>query len=756
MRPIPSVLFCAMTAMTVVVPVVAQEAASAPPALVAGLPTASVKDVDAVVARFRAYYVSGRFHSVPQDVHQWIEREQIPTATDEGSGKDRILEQGRAILRLQAADGTWPDINYADENRTFWRPLLHTGRVVVLTMASGQPGIDEAERKALKAGADRAISLWRVRDFRSSNWWYNDFGVPLTLGAAGLLLGDALSDENRAYLVKRIRKDGGRKEGYLEVGGGANQVWFFSVSMLGSLLARDPTWTGISARAFWLQLESPITVAPERRAAGVNVREGLQPDATLHQHRAQMQTGNYGLAFAIDLAAWAWILQGSPFAMPAERLPDLRRYLLDMQAWAYWRGRIEVNSVGRRFSPGVMVTKFQKALQPFTDLSEIDPSTAATSLAFATRNRPGATNDLLGYRWFWRSDYGVSRNEAFFATVRLHSNHAEATESCNGENLQGQHMGDGVTCLSTRGGEYDDIFPVWDWMRVPGITNVSSPALQAQLTSGTVPAMPEVSAPAASPIQAGGAGSGRQGCIAYQHPRSSPLISARKSWFFDRNIMVCLGSGIIGKGDQSVVTSVNQCLGRGPVQVCSGGTTSELEAGTLRPLAAEWIQHDGLRYEFPTGGSLLAGVATQTGEWKSVSVAVTTPAEPQSLPVFSLVIDHGRKPSAATYAYAVRPVDAPATTYRIVANTPEQQAVAWDERRISIVFWSPGKLAWGNGRSIAASTPCLVNLDGERISVSDPTWTLSQMELSLDGRAYPVSLRKDVGYAGSTTSLEAR
>ena len=749
--PIPNILVYALVAMTAVVPACAQEAGSAPAALVAGLPAATVKDVDSVLARFKEFYVSGWLHSVPLDMLETMEPVQAPVRA-----QDPVLEQARAILRLQAADGAWPDIDFADNNSTFWRPILQANRAVRLAMASGRPGVDAAERKALLTASDRAITLWRLCDFRHPGWWYNDFGVPLTLGTAGLLLGDALSDDNRAYLVKRIRKGNGRKESYLEVGGGANQAWFFSVSMLGSLLTRDPTWTGISARAFWLQLESPITVAPERRAAGVNYREGLQPDVSLHQHRAQMQTGNYGLSFAVDISAWAWILQGSPYAMPAERLPDLRRYLLDGQAWAYWRGRLEINSVGRRFSPGVMSTKFREVLQPFSILADIDPSTSAISRAFVARNRPGAVNDLLGFRWFWRSDYGVVRNESFFATVRMHSNHAEAKEDTSGENLQGRYMGDGVTCLSTRGGEYDEIFPVWDWMRVPGITNVASPALQAQLPSGPGAATAEVPAPAASPIQAGGAGSARQGCIAYQHRPSSPSIGARKSWFFDRNIMVCLGSGIFAKGDQSVVTSVNQCLGRGSVQVRSSGTTTELEAGSLRPLTSEWIQHDGLRYEFPAGGSLLAGISTQTGTWKSVTVAVTTPAEPQTLPVFSLVIDHGQKPSGATYAYVVRPVDAPATPYGIIANSPDQQAVAWDDQRISIVFWTPGMIHWGKGRSIAVSAPCLVDLDGKNISVSDPTWTLTKVELSLDGRAIPVSLRTDPGYPGSTTTVEVR
>jgi chondroitin AC lyase len=263
--------------------------------------------------------------------------------------------------------------------------------------------------------------------------------------------------------------------------------------------------------------------------------------------------------------------------------------------------------------------------------------------------------------------------------------------------------------------------------------------------------------PVASPIESGGVGQGRQGCIAYQHTAKTPSHGARKAWFFQQDLMVCLGSGIVSTSktskDQSIITSVNQCLGRGPVRASAGGLAQELPAGALRPLTADWIEHDGLRYEFPAGGALLAGIAQQTGTWKSISTFVIAPPEPQSLDVFSLVIDHGRSPAAGSYAYAVRPVGATAAPYRIVSNTADQQAVAWDDRRCAVVFWQPGTITWASGRSLQAAAPCLVDIDGEQVAVSDPTRKLTQIDLQIDGKPVPVTLRTDPGYAGSTVTI---
>lgn len=709
------------------------------------LPVISVQDVDAVIARFRAYHFSGRGLSV--DLEQRQQYSGILTPAER-------LTEARRLLTLLNADGLFSDIDYQNQKPTFWPILGHAHRAVLLASAAGGSVDNITESHAFSDAAERIITAWRVGKFRSSNWWYNDFGAPLLLGTAGVLLGDALSSENRKFLVK-IALRNSNKGIYQLVGGGGNQVWMLSRDLIGALLAKDPIWTGIVSNAIQLQLESPVVVAPERRNSGVNAIEGLQPDATMHQHGPQMMMGNYGLPFAVDEAAWAVIWNGTPLQLSKERTAALRHYLLDGQAWVYWQGRIDVSGIGRRLKPKVFFGMFTTVSQPMADIAEFDPDSAAASWSFFSRNQPGASNDLVGFRWFWRSDYGVTRNAGFFASVRLHSSHTRGWETVNGENLQGQHLADGATYLSTSGGEYDEILPVWDWKRLPGITNIASPALQKQLAAPVTGVLSNPAPlPIASPIQAGGVGQGRQGCIAYQHAAKATGLGARKAWFFNKDLMVCMGSGIVSTTkDQSAITSVNQCLGRGTVRTSAGGVAQELPAGALRPLTAEWIEHDGLRYEFPTGGALLAGITEQTGTWKSISTFVIAPEEPQSLAVFSLLIDHGRMPTAGSYAYAVRPMGSAATPYRIVSNTPDMQAVAWDDRRCSVVFWQPGTITWSSKRSLQATAPCLVDVDGDQVAISDPTRKLTQIDLLIDGKPVSITLRTDPGYAGSTVSI---
>ena len=706
-------------------------------------PAVTAQDLDAAIAGFQAYYASGRGHYAAQVRELSLGVYGLPTQAER-------LAQAKDLLGQMAADGTWPDIDYADQNRTYWKVQWHANRAVLLAAAALTAG-ETVDRTSLSAAADRAITTWRERKFRNTNWWYNDFGAPQALGAAGLLLGEALSADNRAFLVKLTLRIG-RVDQYDKVGGGGNAVWFLSRNLMGALLSRDPVWARTLADAIWMQTECPVLVPPERQAPGVNAIEGVQPDASMHQHGAQMQFGNYGLSYAIDMAAWAVILRQSSLAMPVDRVAAFRWYLLEGQDWVYWRGRIDPSCFGRRFSPRVSTAMYDMVRQPMADLAEIDPSAAKASRDFLARNQGNAVNDRTGVRWFWRSDYGVFRNEGFFASVRLHSDHAIGWESCNGENLQGHRLGNGTTLLSIRGGEYDEIYPVWDWTRLPGITTTASATLLPQLT--TAPSTTAKTLPiAATPIQAGGVGDGRHGCFAYQHADKPTGMSARKAWFMDRDALVCLGAGIVGTGKGQPITSVNQCLGRGPVQMSSGGKVYELSEGTLRQIAAEWIEHDGLRYEFPNGGSLLAGTTTQTGAWPSVSTAVTSPLEPQSHQVFSLLIDHGSLPTAGTYAYAVRPVGTAKATYRIVSNTPDLQAVAWDDRRCVVVFWQPGTVTWATGRTLQVAAPCLVDLDGDQVSVSDPTWKLTRVDLNIDGKPLPVNLRTDPGYAGSTVTI---
>src|SRR3954468_16971276 len=71
-------------------------------------------------------------------------------------------------------DGTWADIDYADEERSFWKTQVHAQRV--LTMAKGVRISADAGKPddALLKSTLAALDYWLAKDFRNPNWWHNE------------------------------------------------------------------------------------------------------------------------------------------------------------------------------------------------------------------------------------------------------------------------------------------------------------------------------------------------------------------------------------------------------------------------------------------------------------------------------------------------------------------------------------------------------------------------------------------------------
>ena len=75
--------------------------------------------------------------------------------------------------------------------------------------------------------------------------------------------------------------------------------------------------------------------------------EGIQADASFHQHGAVLYAGGYGAAFTDDCTRWVEFTQGTRFAPSPEQIQLLERYVLDGQQWMV-RGKIyDYGVVGR-------------------------------------------------------------------------------------------------------------------------------------------------------------------------------------------------------------------------------------------------------------------------------------------------------------------------------------------------------------------------------------------------------------------------
>lgn len=100
----------------------------------------------------------------------------------------------------------------------------------------------------------------------------------------------------------------------------------------------------------------------------------------------------------------------------------------------------------------------------------------AYGLAFAAADLgmggfPKAGNPLVGHKHFDDSDYTVHRSKDWMGTVKMSSHRVVGTELVNEDNLKGYYLGDGATYFYVRGDEYLDVFPFWDWRKIPGVTS---------------------------------------------------------------------------------------------------------------------------------------------------------------------------------------------------------------------------------------------------------------------------------------------
>jgi len=642
--------------------------------------------------------------------------------------RERLAVSAAGYLKALRQDGSWSDIDYDSASRSFWMAGRHLDRILVLAKSYATPGQALYGDADLHRGVVAALDWWLRHDYQNPNWWWNQIGVPQIIGETALLLEDDLTPERRAKVLEILSRS------KWTPGQGQNTVWLAGNSAVKGLLEPD---AGLVERAFsaiWdeIQLARPP-------------KEGIQPDASFHQHGDQLYNGGYGLAFGNDVARYIAHAWGTPYQPPADKLELFTRYLLDGQQWMV-RGRIfdysavgrEITRIGKVGLPGSWTTgPISPAGAAYGLMNAVDLMGALPvprrdelqSFALRLRRTPDAP-PLDGNRHFPFSDYMAHHRPGFFASVKMLSKRMVSAEVVNDEGRKSHHLSDGATFLYRTGEEFYDIFAVWDWNCVPGAT--------AEVWRETPP--PSKVQRRGSSAFVGGVSDGRYGLAAMDFQRDA--LAARKAWFFIDEGFTALGAGIASTGELAVRTSVQQEWLRGPVHV--EGRGGPLPTGEHALADARWALHDGVGYVFAEGQRVTLKNATQTGRWSDFG---TQTDAPQSGEVFGLWIDHGTRPTADTYEYTVLPgtdteslsAFARKPPIIVVSNRPDLQAVRHDAARVmGVAFYRPGLVDGGRAWTLAADRPCLLLVredgDGVVVAVSNPENTPLTVNVSSDRR----------------------
>jgi chondroitin AC lyase len=636
-----------------------------------------------------------------QILRERIVRSVIPITVDQIRGLDYSAHDWAKKLN---PDGTWPGIDYNDTARTRWSPGQHLERILLMSKAYRAARDANKSDPALKEKIDLALSHWLDHDYKNPNWWWNEIGVPQFVGETLLLLSPEVP---RAQLNKGLeilrRADWSKWTGQ-------NLVWGVSIQIVRGILEENVET--ISAGYSRMYQEVRITT-----------EEGIQPDYSFHQHGAQLYNGAYGLAFANDVGRFVAFSWDTPWQIPPDKLDTFTNYMVDAQAWMIWDRIFDYSAVGRE-----IVRKGKAAIPRSWAGGPVSPVGAAYSLlntvhllseyplprvdewqALESRLRlePRAT-PLFGNKHFWCSDYMAHRRLSWFVSIKMLSDRMYNAELVNDEGRKSHHLSEGATLIYRSGDEYRDIFPVWDWRKIPGTT-----AEQFPLT----PDANEIHFKGATSF-VGGVSDGTYG-LAFMDLKRGPL-TGHKAWFCFDDEIVALGAGIGCTSDKPVITTVNQCALRG--QVNQG----------FNP-ARRWIHQDGTGYIFPqrpdpadknpavAPPNITVIARPQTGSWSDLAPG---PSDPVNLRVFTVAIDHGTHPQNAAYAYMILPDTAADEVARrsqrldldILSNKPDLQSVY--HRGLDIlmaVFFKPGTL--GN---LTVDQPCLLILRNGKLTLANP------------------------------------
>lgn len=632
---------------------------------------------------------------------------------------DKIAEE---LKTYNEADGSFTDVDYASIQRTNWPPLIHIDRLYDFAFAYTNPQNSHYEDEALYNTIVKGLEYWHERNPWCHNWWYNQIAEPQRLGVLLIQMRTGkkqIPTELESKLLERIKKDGGHPAKWT----GANRTDIALHWIYRACLQQDETDLETALENVY----NPIVYT---------TKEGFQHDNSYFQHGQQLYIGGYGDEILKGITQVAMYTRGTRFAIPQEKLALVSKFMRETY-YASIRGQYMLFDVlGRGVSRPEVTNKSHTALfaKRMVELDEAHADEFKAIIARLEGKKPADYALQPKHTHYFRGDYTLHIRPGYTFDVRTVSTRTMRCEYGNGENLKTYFMSDGCTNIVTDGNEYDGIFPVWNWARIPGVTAPQATEIPKAVSDWQTPG---------TSTFAGGVSDSLYGVSTYSYIDTIADVrtSARKGWFFFDDEVVCLGAGIRSASDLEINTTINQCLlaQDEKVLVRSGRKQMPVAEGNVRYNSPEWVLHNDVAYLFPAGGDVFVAKQAQSGNWYDINQ--TASKETLQKKIFSLGFDHGKQPSDATYAYIVAPGKHTAEEieqYRkekaieIPVNTADLQVVRNKKLGIwGMIFYQAGEFKHRDIQvSVDKACTLLIKDDGS-MHIADPGQTESDIQVSI-------------------------
>lgn len=633
----------------------------------------------------------------PKDDYELV-LQRVRTQLYESMPVETIDKNATSLMKLMTPEGTWPQIDYKCFFRTNWEPADHLNRIKRMAMAYTCPESTLYGNQVLFRAIDKALRAWNEYKPTSYNWWYNQISAPKVMADILALL-EAGEQKPAASvtrgLMEMMEQSDPRKWT------GANKQDIAMHHMIRGCVLKNDSIVSTNVSEFF----EPIRITDG---------EGIREDLSYQQHNAQLYIGGYGTVFVDNIAKMAPLFNDTKYALTAEQRNLFSEFTRSTYFNVFRSRYMDFSVCGRSVSRKKTLDLGDYAFL-FKKMKELDPAHAEETDNAARRF---ATQDATYGRYnrnkmYYTSDYMLHNRKRYDFSVRAVSIRTCRSESGNGENLWGTYLSEGATNIRVTGNEYLDIFPVWEWDKIPGTT----------VPAGEVENHNDWGVPGNAEFVVG-ASDGMYGVMAYaMHDYG---MQANKAWFMFDNEIVCLGTGIEGgETEKEINTSINQCHLVGDVYLISDSTAAKMEPeSTVEQDYQGWIWHNKVGYYLPENTAIHLKNTHQQGRWSKINFNQS--GEEVSLPVFNLWIGHGSKPRQASYAYYIVPgLASPASlkaynphAVKIESNTADLQAVSCEKLdMLQAVFYKAGSLNCGKS-TLKADKPCVMLVKG--VSTGNP------------------------------------
>lgn len=641
--------------------------------------------------------------------------------------KSKIITDDKNVERYinqLNTDGSFPDVNYRSTDRTLWDPLKHLDRMLEMGLAYVSPESKYYKDNALKEKLDMMLSLWHLQRPHSNNWYQNEIAEPQRMGMYLLLIqncGDKQVPEdlfNKS--IERLKNKGGNPSQQA----GANRVdvalhWLYRACM-----TKDYDLLKSSTDYIY------STVAYTMGA------EGLQIDNSYTQHGRQLHIGQYGDAFLNGVTKASSYTVGTSVALSGKKLEILSSFVRDTYLGAIRGKDMAYNVIGRASTRPDAVKKNESAVL-MERMILLDPTHAKEyeqAIKRLTEKKNAGYHIKPRSRYYYRTNYSLHIRPEYTMDLRFVSKHTVKNEQGigNREAYKQYFLSDGSTGIFVNGDEYENIFPVWNYTKIPGVTcpevkNI--PVDKSYITYGQTDI-------------AGGVTDSMYNVSAYKYVdnRYGIETSANKAWFFFDKEILCIGNNIRSNSQNCINTTVNQCVLDGDIEISAEGKQLSIKEGiyefTDKP---EWILHDNVGYFFLQDCKVELEAVNKSGNWKNINGNYN---RMENKGVFTLSINHGIKPSDGKYIYLIVPnmrTVKEARKYNsdkidIIENSDSIQAIYHKELNIyGIVFYKPGTFS-NNNINLSTDAPCAIivkNINKPEVKLHVANIGMSAKEINL-------------------------